>query len=212
MRGGDRREPHIPFQAIDQRGMRQVGRPDVGGVKTGVAAQQPRLGVQPGAVGFVVDPHLGAELVHQRIERSRVRGAQVRRGDDPQRDSTLPQLGEFVAPADAALAISRTHTAGRRGQRWPTRRRNSAASVGSLRALVISAVVRQRRRRAWKRHGAQCLHADRIETPDLGRVVLVQGLGQHVSIAKHRENAAQQLARSSAVPAARNWRSMSGVR
>ena len=67
LRGGHAGQPDIPFDAVQQRATGQVGRADVGGVEVGAPAEQPGLGVQPGAQSVELDPDLGAELGDQPV-------------------------------------------------------------------------------------------------------------------------------------------------
>ena len=84
-------EPHVPLDAVEQRRPRQVGGADVRGVEAGVAAEHPRLGVEPGAVGVVLDLDLGAELADEPVEGPPLGRPHVGRRDDAQRGAALPQ-------------------------------------------------------------------------------------------------------------------------
>ncbi len=53
------RQAHVPLQAVEQGGSREVGGADVGGAGATGAMKQPGLGVQAGAAGVSADNHLG---------------------------------------------------------------------------------------------------------------------------------------------------------
>ncbi len=91
----DARQPDVPLHAVEQRRAREVRRTDVAGVETGVAAEHPRLGVQPGALGVVLDPHLGAELTNEPVERQALGGAHVGGGDDAKGAAAPLQAAEL---------------------------------------------------------------------------------------------------------------------
>lgn len=192
MRGRHRRQPHIPFQAIDQGGVRQVGRPDIGGVESGVTPQQPGFRMQPGAVGLVVDPHLRAELVDQRVQGAGIRRTQVGGGDDPQRHTTLPQLGEFTLQQPQALPFheraQQVHPVGT-GHLGP----QLCGQRRLMRGIGHQRRVGKRRRGAWKLAHTQCLRGDGIQPANLCRILLVQVLGERLLAAQHLKDPAQQL-------------------
>ena len=77
------RQAHVPLQAVEQGGSREVGRADVGGAGATGAMKQPGLGVQAGAAGVGANAHLGLVL-HQPIEGAAVGGAEVDGGEHPQ--------------------------------------------------------------------------------------------------------------------------------
>jgi len=87
------RQAHVPLQAVEQGGSREVGGADVGGAGATGAMKQPGLGVQTSAAGVGADAHLGTAL-HQPIERLAVGGAEVDGGEHPQRAAGLEMLGE----------------------------------------------------------------------------------------------------------------------
>jgi hypothetical protein len=89
--GRHRRQPHVPFQAVDQRRAGEVAAPHESGVEAGGAPQQPRLGVQPRRRALVADPHLCAVATHQLVDRPLLGRADVGRRDDPERDTALLQ-------------------------------------------------------------------------------------------------------------------------
>jgi len=43
--------------------MGEIAGPNIRGMETGIAPQQPGFSVQPGAIGFVVDADIGPEFV-----------------------------------------------------------------------------------------------------------------------------------------------------
>ncbi len=77
------RDANIPLQAVEQRGPGQVRAADVGRVEAGLAREQPRLGVQPGAARLVIDLDLRAVLTDQPVERDALGCADVGGGQDP---------------------------------------------------------------------------------------------------------------------------------
>lgn len=89
------REFHVPLQAVQQSGPAQVRRADVGRAVARGAPEQPGLGVQPGRPRLVVDLDLRPEVAHQPVQRGVVRRTHVRRGDDPQRHSSSPQVQQL---------------------------------------------------------------------------------------------------------------------
>jgi hypothetical protein len=87
------RQAHVPLQAVEQSGSREVGGADVGGAGATGAMKQPGLGVQAGAAGVGADAHLGTAL-HQPVERLAVCGAQVDGGEHPQGAAGFEVLDE----------------------------------------------------------------------------------------------------------------------
>jgi hypothetical protein len=57
----DRREPHIPLEPVEQRGMREVGRADEGRAQSRVPLEQPSLRVQLGHASVERNANLRAE-------------------------------------------------------------------------------------------------------------------------------------------------------
>ena len=88
----DGAEPDVPFQAVQKRGLAEVGAADVGGVEAGVAAEQSSLGMQASGLGFVVDLHLGAVAVDELVDGAAFRGAHVGGGDDPELGAVFLEL------------------------------------------------------------------------------------------------------------------------
>src|SRR5690606_9389193 len=48
VRAGDSRSTNVPLESVDECGMGKIRRPDPGGVESGVALEQPSLGMQAG--------------------------------------------------------------------------------------------------------------------------------------------------------------------
>ena len=72
----------VPFQAVGQGGVRDVGRADVGATEAGVAMDQVGLGVQAGAMGIVGNADSGVRQLLQHVDGLQVGGAKVAGGDD----------------------------------------------------------------------------------------------------------------------------------
>ena len=69
-----RAHPHVPFESLDLSRVGEVRRADVGGVKTALAVEEPRLGMEPRPGDLVGDLHLGP---------SWTRASSARRSVDP---------------------------------------------------------------------------------------------------------------------------------
>ena len=67
-----RAHPHIPLESLHLRGVGEVRRADVGGVKAAVPVEEPRLGVKPGPGHVVGDLHPGPEP-DEGVERAALR-------------------------------------------------------------------------------------------------------------------------------------------
>lgn len=89
-----RGDAHVPLQAVDQRGLGEVGAADVPGVEARGAPEQPRLGVQARGLSVVTNLHLCPETAHELVERPALGGAAVGGGDDAHRHTALAQLGQ----------------------------------------------------------------------------------------------------------------------
>ncbi len=104
-RRAHRREAHVPLHAVEQRGAREVARPDVCRVEAGVAPEQPRLGVKTGAQRVVLHLDVGAEVGDQTVKGGPLGGAHVGRGDQAQRDATVAELGELLLQQAQAVPL-----------------------------------------------------------------------------------------------------------
>jgi len=77
------RRPHVPFEAVDLRRMREVRRADVRSREARLAVEEPGLGMKTCARQIVRDAHLRPERP-QLVERTPLGRAGVRRGQHPQ--------------------------------------------------------------------------------------------------------------------------------
>jgi hypothetical protein len=92
----DLREPHVPFQTVEHRRVRQVRGPDTRRGEAAVAMEQPCLCVKACPLGVVRDLHLGPEG-SERIQRASFRRAHVCGGQDAQaRGTTLEEGAESI--------------------------------------------------------------------------------------------------------------------
>jgi hypothetical protein len=94
--GIDGREPHVPLEAVEERGVGEVGGADEGGAQARAPLQQPGLGVQLGGARVERHPHLGAQL-DQLVHRPFLGRAHVGGGDDAQSAAALDEVGEGLA-------------------------------------------------------------------------------------------------------------------
>lgn len=135
----DRRQPHVPLQAVQQRGFRKVRTSHVSRVVAGLPPEEPRLGVQSGRAQLVVDLHLGVELPDEAVQSATLGGADVRRRDHadghasfvrrPERLLQDPQTVPLDEGAEQIYAV--------RGRQFGA---EFITEAGVLREFVISAV------------------------------------------------------------------------
>jgi hypothetical protein len=104
-RRGDRGEADVPLEPLEQRRPGQVRRADVGGVVAGGAAEQPRLGVEPGRQALVADLHGGAVAPHQLVQCPSLGGPHIRRGDHAERHPAFGHLGELGLEQPQAVEL-----------------------------------------------------------------------------------------------------------
>ncbi len=112
---------HVPLEPADLRGVRQIGRADVGRREAGLAMKEPRLRMQPRGGRVVGDAHLGTE----------------RRGARRARAPRSSRCTSWSEPAAAARAGSGARSASRSGA-MPLRRMNAmTTSMRSAESISV---------------------------------------------------------------------------
>ncbi len=140
---GHARQPNVPLQALDQCRPRQVRAPDERRVEAGVASEEPRLGMQPGRLRLIGDPHLCPKAPHQLVQGTSLGGADVRGRENAQRNAALSEPVERLLehpeamPADERTEKIYTIRAGHLGAQLGT-------EVGVLRSICQESSIRQR--------------------------------------------------------------------
>ena len=81
--------PQIDNVFDEQRGPGQIRRTHVGRVELGIAAEEPRLGVQASSLRVVLNLDVGAELVDQSIQGTSLRRPHVGGRHHPERLAAL---------------------------------------------------------------------------------------------------------------------------
>ena len=105
----DGREAHVPLDAVQQGRAREVARTDVGRVETGVASEQPRLGVETSAQRVVLDAGLRPELLDETVECGSLGGSHVGRGDDAERHSTIAEIAKLALDHSDPVPLDERH-------------------------------------------------------------------------------------------------------